>query len=429
MNKRWFQNNRLAVIIFLSFVFLFAVKTAYADKEVKLYFFWGKGCPHCDKEEEFLNELKEKYTQLRVESYEIRNDKENARLFSQMAEAYGIKPQGIPTIFIGSFKPVVGYRDYETTGRLIEEKVRYCIKRGCIDPIETLSKPFEKKDISHEEDEIIILPIFGEIDISEIALPVLTIILGVLDGFNPCAFFVLFTLLGILVYAMSRKKMLLIGGIFVFFSGFVYFLFMSAWLNLFLYTGQLQIITIVAGIIALIIAVINIKDFFFFKKGVSLVIPEKAKPKLFERMRNLLKTTSVTSMIIGSIVLAIAANAYEMLCTVGFPMIFTRILTLHNLPTFEYYLYLLFYNVIYVMPLTIIVLFFSITLGSKKLTEWHGQILKLISGLMMFTLGAVLLINPELFNNILVSIGLLAMVLLISAGIIFITEKVRKEKR
>jgi hypothetical protein len=252
----------------------------------------------------------------------------------------------------------------------------------------------------------------------------LTIMLGGMDGFNPCAFFVLFTLLGILVHAQSRRRMLLIGGTFVFFSGFIYFIFMAAWLNLFLHIGEIKIITVIAGIIALVIAFINIKDFFFFKKGVSLAIPEKAKPKLFERMRNLLKTTSLISMFIGTIVLAIAANAYELLCTVGFPMVFTRILTLHNLPKISYYLYLCFYNVIYVIPLACIVLVFTITLGSRKLTEWQGQVLKLISGLMMLGLGLVLLINPALFNNILIAGMLLAASLAIAGMMVFIKKEV-----
>jgi hypothetical protein len=252
-------------------------------------------------------------------------------------------------------------------------------------------------------------------------------VLAGLDSFNPCAFFVLFLLLGLLVHAQSRKRMLFIGGVFVFFSGFVYFIFMAAWLNFFLHAGQLRVITIIAGLVALTVAFINIKDFFFFKKGVSLSIPEKAKPKLFDRMRGILKTTSVPSMVMGTIVLAITANTYELLCTVGFPMVFTRILTLQNLSGLQYYLYLVLYNIVYVIPLAVIVVIFSITLGVKKLTEHQGRILKLISGIMMLFLGIVILINPSLLNNILVSIGLLVLALGLSWMIIFFKKYFRKD--
>jgi len=100
------------------------------------------------------------------------------------------------------------------------------------------------------------------------SLPVITLVIAGLDSFNPCAFFVLFSLLGLLIHAQSRKKMFLIGSVFVFFSGFIYFLFMAAWLNLFLVMGQVEIITKIAGSVAVVIAAINIKDFFIFKKGV-----------------------------------------------------------------------------------------------------------------------------------------------------------------
>jgi hypothetical protein len=143
-------------------------------------------------------------------------------------------------------------------------------------------------------------------------------------------------------------------------------------------------------------------------------------------MRKLLKATSLASMMIGTVVLSVAANAYELLCTVGFPMVYTRVLTLSNLPRVKYYIYLIFYNIIYVIPLAGIVLLFSITLGGKKLTEWQGQVLKLISGLMMLGLGLVLLINPALFNNVFVAIGLLIVALSTAGIMIFITKKFKE---
>lgn len=420
------QRGRLFFLVFLIVFLLTAldVQKGHSQNKVTLYFFWGKGCPHCAKEEIFLKKLETRYPQLSVKSHEVWHNQENARLFSKMAEAYGKRPEGVPTIFIGNFNPVVGYRSDERTGKIIEDMIKYCTKLSCIDPIDKLSKSF-KRTIVTKEDKIVSLPLFGKIDTTKIALPALTLILAGLDGFNPCAFFVLFTLLGILVFAQSRKRILIIGGTFVFFSGFIYFIFMAAWLNLFLHIGQIKVITVVAGLIALVIASINIKDFFFFKKGVSLVIPEKAKPKLFGRMRNLLKATSLISILVGTIVLAVAANAYELLCTLGFPMVFTRVLTLYSLTKFTYYFYLTFYNIIYVMPLACIVLVFTITLGSKKLTEWQGQVLKLISGLMMLCLGLVLLINPALLNNIFVAVGLLAVALIISGVLIFFTKRYR----
>jgi hypothetical protein len=226
-----------------------------------------------------------------------------------------------------------------------------------------------------------------------------------------------------MVHARSRNRMLFVGGVFVFFSGFIYFLFMAAWLNLFLVMGQVALITRVAGGLSLVIAAINIKDFFLFKKGVSLTIPDSAKPKLFDRMRRLIHASSYVSLLLGTTVLAIAANSYELLCTAGFPMVYTRILTLNSLPKASYYLYLVLYNVIYVIPLLLIVVVFGITLGKRQLTEWQGRLLKLVSGTMMLGLALVLLINPALLNNVFVSFLLLAGALAVSLVVAFVVKR------
>ena len=203
----------------------------------------------------------------------------------------------------------------------------------------------------------------------------------------------------------------------------IYFVFMAAWLNVFLLFGKVAYITAIAGIVSIIIALINIKDFFLFREGISLSIPDAAKPKLFERMRGLLKASSFSSIIVGTVVLAIAANTYELFCTAGFPMVFTRILTLHHLPATAYYGYLVLYNIIYVIPLALIVGAFSLTLGRRHLSEYEGRVLKLVSGMMMLALGCILVWKPELLNNLIASIAVLAVSIAISALIVVMAPK------
>jgi thiol-disulfide isomerase/thioredoxin len=433
-------------------------KGVISGQEIVVYFFWGKGCPHCEKEKLFLKEMKKKYQRMVIKDYEVWYHKENAQLLLQMAKAYNMKASGVPVTCIGG-KYLTGFSEQIKTD--IEEIIRKCSLVKCVDPKERLdtasdtydlkNKPERKSQIiaeppavvrnddaqrtlseSEKNDDcecrrksrMVSIPLVGKVDTSEMSLPFITFIIAGLDSFNPCAFFVLFSLLGLLVHAQSRKKMLLIGGIFVFFSGFIYFTFMAAWLNLFLFMGQVALITRVAGIISIVIASINIKDYFAFKKGVSLTIPESAQPKLFDRMRRLLKSTSLLSILIGTVILAIAANSYELLCTAGFPIVFTRILTLNNLPSLSYYLYLIFYNVVYIVPLTLIVIIFTITLGKKKLTEWQGRVLKLVSGTMMLGLGVVLLINPSLLHNIIISFLLLVGTIAVCGIIVFITKHI-----
>lgn len=410
-----------AVCILLAFAFAGSSAAAensnhlHSQSTVKIYFFWGNGCPHCAHEKEFLEEIKKRYPQITVESYEVWQNPANARFFSQMTKSVGIKSTGVPVTFIDR-KVFVGYSEKERAE--MEKAILNCLEQQCIDPADRLMHP-----VQQEIEKTIELPFLGTIEQSKVSLPMITVILGGLDSFNPCAFFVLFFLLSLLVHARSRVRMMIIGGTFVFISGVIYFLFMAAWLNLFMLAGNLSAITLAAGFVGLIVAALNIKDFFFFKKGISLSIPERAKPKLFERMRDLLKSTSLVSMLAGTIVLALAANTYELLCTAGFPMVFTRILTLQNLSPATYYLYLALYNIIYIIPLSIIVALFTVTLGARKLTEWQGRKLKLISGLMMLLLGAMLVIKPALLNNIFASAGMLGTALTLSWIIIFLAGR------
>jgi len=263
-------------------------------------------------------------------------------------------------------------------------------------------------------------------DVSQFSLPVLTIAMAFLDSFNPCAFFILIFLLNLLLYVRSRRRMLLIGGIFIFFSGFIYFLLMSAILNVFLIVEQQTIITIIAGAFALVFGGLNIKDFFFFKQGPSLGISEEKKLNLFQRMRKIVRASYLPSVIIGTIVLAIFANTYELLCSLGFPLVYTTELASHNIGNLQYYLYLIFYNVIYVIPLIVLLLIFVIKLGGRKLTEWQGRILKLVSGIMMFSLGTVLLIHPELLKNVFAALGIILISIISTILISILWKKIVK---
>ncbi|GAB7025598.1 hypothetical protein [Geotalea toluenoxydans] len=280
--------------------------------------------------------------------------------------------------------------------------------------------------LSDSEDSVS-LPLLGTVETSRLSLPVLTLVIAGLDSFNPCAFFVLFFLLSLLLHAHSRKRMVIIGGIFVLFSGLLYFVFMAAWLNFFLLVGRLKYIAAVAGAVAIVIATINIKDYFFFKRGISLTIPEQAKPRLFERMRNIMRAGSVPAMLAATIFLAFTANLYELICTAGFPMIYTRALTLQPLPMPVYYLYLALYNVVYVIPLAGIVALFAVTLGSRRLSERHGRVLKLLSGVMMFLLGLILLIKPHLLASAVASAAVLVVALVTSWLIVRLAPQNKEE--
>lgn len=383
--------------------------------QVTLYLFWSVTCPHCHRALQFVDDLTEDLPWLTVHLFEISNP-DTAPAYRAFAKAFDIKAVYVPAFFYcgQSFN---GYDDDLTSGTYLRDTLEACHAELTSRESTVVTDPAPATPLNSAPQQPISVPLIGNLDPASLSLPVMTIVLGGLDAFNPCAFFVLLFLLSLMVHVSKRSHMVIVGGTFVLFSGLLYFVFMAAWLNLFLIVGHLALVTTVAGLIAVGMGVINVKDYFWFKRGVSLSIPENAKPGLFQRMRGLVATSSLPSILIGTITLAIAANAYELLCTAGFPMVFTRILTLNELSPAGHYLYLALYNLVYILPLLAIVVVFVVTLGARKLSENEGRILKLLSGLMMLGLGIVLLAAPDLLSQPLIAVVLMMVALIVTAGV------------
>ncbi len=234
-------------------------------------------------------------------------------------------------------------------------------------------------------------------------LPLFTFFIALVDGFNPCNLFVLTVLLGLLVSAShSRKKIYAIGYTFIFVVFVIYFLFMAAWLNIFKYLGFVTSLRIGIALIALTAGAINCKELFAFRKGVTLMIQEQHKGPLLrrlKRMKEIIVNGSMPTLILASVSLAAFASLVELPCTAGFPIIYTGILTGKMLAnSFSYYAYLLFYNLIYVVPLLVIITLFGFTFKGRKITKSQMQVIKFIGGLIMILLGLILLINPGLIG-------------------------------
>jgi hypothetical protein len=278
-----------------------------------------------------------------------------------------------------------------------------------------------------EPAQAIVLPIVGRVDAGSVSPSLFTTILAALDSINPVAFFVLFFVLGLMMHEKSRRRMLLIGGTFVFFSGAVYFLFIAAWLNVFLFVGHLGIVTTAAGIAALIAGAVNVKNYFAGGETETFSISDRPAGSIIGRISGLLHSRKTVRMIIGAGGLAIAVNAYEMISSLGFPLIFTRGLTLFKLSPADYYFYLLLYCIVYVLPMAVIVLVVAVSWNAKKMQGWQGNSLNLASGFMMVGLGLVLLVKPESLNNISTAASLLGLALCGTAVIVFLMKNVNPD--
>ena len=429
---------------------------------IKLHFFWSKTCPHCREAHPFIDALGERFDWIELHDYVI-SDKGNVDKLMQIGKLTGVEPKSVPYFAICG-EAVVGYNNHDVTGRYILERLIDCYQRQggqaeigntlddflvaapsidaplfetCADTSDdpnaqgSCGMSFDSTSQIEQKPQVqpVDIPLIGAVHPEQMSLPVLTLVLAGVDAFNPCAFFVLLFLLSIMVNAGSRKRMLLVGGIFVFFSGFIYFIFMSAWLNLFqlLGGGDGGIIITCAGVLALVAAMVNIKDYFYGRGDVSLSMSVENRGSLIKRMGKLSKASSLPTMILGSTILAILANAYELLCTAGFPMIYTSVLSLSDVDTMQRYMYLIAYNVVYVIPLAAIVIVFSMTLGKRKLTEKEGEVLKLMSGIMMLGLGGMLVLNPAALQNAVFSVGLILGAILLTFVVVKVTRYLKKQ--
>lgn len=377
------------------------VTGADGTPQVQLYFFWSLSCPHCTAAHPYIEAIPQARPWVRLHALELTRHPQNVERYGRMARDLGEVAASVPAwLFCGEMH--VGWGDDATTGAMLRQRLDDCRARAAegamVNAPATAPPPAATID----------LPLLGALDPARLSLPVLTLVLAGLDAFNPCAFFVLLFLLSMMAHQKSRTRMLAIGGVFVAISGLMYFAFMAAWLNVFQLFGHLAWVTVAAGALAVFVGAVNVKDYFWFERGLTLSIPESRKPDIFRRTRNILGAENLPAMIAATAFLAIAANFYELLCTAGFPMVYTRLLTLADLSPAARYGYLAAYNLIYVLPLAAIVAVFAGSLGARKLSEREGRLLKLMSGVMMLELGALLLLAPERVSQVGSAFGLLA---------------------
>lgn len=262
-------------------------------------------------------------------------------------------------------------------------------------PAESEPLPLPESDSTATPADVVVLPLLGEVHWRAWGLPAFTLTVGLIDGFNPCAMWVLLFLLSLLVNLQDRWKILTVAGTFVAISGLAYYAFMAAWLQVAQWFALLRPVQILLGLLGVCIGSIHVKDFFAFKKGLSLSIPESAKPTIYERTRRIVHAETLLSALVGAIVLAVLVNFLELLCTAGLPAMYTSILTLQQLPAWQNHLYLLLYIAAYMFDDSLMVAVVVITLGKHKLQERGGRILKLISGSVILALGLVLLFRPQ----------------------------------
>ena len=334
--------------------------------------FVREGCPYCSAAKVFLDSYQQQQPGLEVLYRHVDRDPAARDALLSISEQVGIWPPGVPT-FVRGGQVMVGYGGDEEGARTLLAFLHQ----------------------QHAPGETSAGARLGGLSVAQLGLPLFTLAVGLLDGFNPCAMWVLLFLLSLLVRLHSRRRMALIAGTFVLASGLVYYAFMAAWLNLFLFTGLSAAVRVGLALLALAIGLINLRDGLSNRARFTLAIPEAAKPGLYARMRKLLQSPGLMLSLPAVVLLAIIVNFVELLCTAGFPALYTAILTQQDLADTVYYGYLGLYILAYMADDALMVGLAVLALGNRRLDETGARRLKLVSGAVMGALGLVLLLRPE----------------------------------
>jgi hypothetical protein len=357
---------------------------------VQLEVFTRPGCSRCAAAKAWLPALQGRHPAIEVVTLDITGDPGSRQYLGDLVRRHGTAAASVPVFHLCN-RLVVGFDRPETSGRRVEA----LLDRWTQPCQQAIGINDEAAQPPAESDTAIDLPLLGTVDAQALGMPLFTLAIGLVDGFNPCAMWVLLLLLSILVNVQDRLRILAIAGTFVLVSGLAYFAFMAAWLHIFDWIGCLRPVQIVLGLLAITIGSVHVKDFFAFKKGLSLSIPEAAKPGIYDRMRRIVTAENLLGAVLGAFTLAVLVNIVELLCTAGLPALYTNVLSLQGYSTPVRYGYLGLYIAAYMFDDALMVAGVVATLSRFKLQETGGRWLKLVSGVVILLLGGVMLFRPE----------------------------------
>lgn len=415
----------LKFLIVFAILLLLPVSAKADEKVINIHLFYGNGCPHCAAEEEFLSDYLKDRTDVKLYKYEVWYDSHNQELLSKVQKEMGTtNKNGVPFTVIGK-KTIVGYadgvtdeqikdainyylnndyRDYagEITGKVKKTEVKEDTTKDESKTEDKKENKIEKADDtkdSDQTDENVTVPVLGKINAKKVSLPILAVVLGFVDGFNPCAMWILIFLITMLFNMKDRKKMWILGLTFILTSGIVYLMFMLAWLNLATFISKIAFIRLLIAVIALVVGLINVYKYIdsLKKKDEGCdVVDKKDRKKIMEKIISITHEKKFIIALLGIMVLAASVNIIELMCSIGIPLLFTQILAMNNLSTFSYMIYMFIYIFFFLIDDIVIFVISMVTLKVTGLSTKYTKYSHLVGGIIMLIIGLLLIIKPEL---------------------------------
>ena len=360
-------------------------------ENVTLHLFYTPTCPYCKQQMPIAQEIASEMPGVSLVLHDA-STYSGSMLFHEMSQRAGLDTSrlGVPTTFVGR-KAIVGLHSKEQILETISECITEC-KAG-VEVSETDGIQKAETKISDFD-----VPLLGKVDLTQLSLPALAVLLGLVDGFNPCALWVLIFMITLLINEKSKAKIWLVAGSFVFASAVSYFLFMTAWLNLFLLIGYIRIITLLIGLFAIGAGILNLKEYVESKgQLVCKVGDEDGKEKTMGRIQKIISQPITIGVILAVVALAFSVNAIEFVCSAAIPAIFTQVLALSAISSVEHYLYISLYVFFYMLDHIIIFGMAAFAIGSGA-TQKYAKWCKLLGGGIMLLLGIMMVFAPHLLS-------------------------------
>lgn len=396
--------NRIRKIIITALLLFIPFVVSADEKTLRVYLFHQESCPHCKKEIQYLEELKNEYSNLDVVTYEVSQNVMNYNFMNRVIDKTGIVTNGqVPFTIIGT-DYYIGFEDH--VKKSIKDSIdKFLNDKNSIDVIAKVKNGEDVSNIKYNVDpkSTKVIPILGEIDAKKVSLPLVAIVIGAVDGFNPCAMWVLLFLIGMLFHMKDKKKMWILGITFLLTSAVMYLLIMAAWLKVALSFMTVVWLRIFIAIVALVAGLVNLNSYIKEKKRKDdgcEIVDEKKRKKMFTKIKKITSEKKFILAIFGIIALAISVNLVELACSAGLPLIFTQILALNDLSTFEYVIYMLIYILFFLIDDIVVFVIAMLTLNIKGISSKYGKYSHLIGGIIMILIGILMIFKPEwlMFN-------------------------------
>jgi len=419
--KARLDKSRVFALIILIFSMFLVNQINYSagnsqGKKVKIEYFGRKDCKNCANLEKFLKELSTKRDDFEYVEHKIDENEENKSFFDETTSKLKLV-KGTPIIYIDGHI-IQGFNTADTTGKEIESLINSAKAKDKILTLKEYVESGQNGNVSSNgavctgdtvcevpgltkgvKNQVLVnIPIINKtIDLTNYSLFTMSIILGTIDGFNPCAMWVLVLFLTALIAVGNKVKMFRVAGLFILAEAVMYFLILNAWIYTWDFVGLDKWVTPIVGIVGIAGGIFFIKN--YLKKGDTLeceVTDLEQRAKISRKVKDIANKPFTLLTALGIIGLALSVNVIEFACSIGIPQTYTKILQINEVPFWIRQFYTFIYIIGYMVDDIIVFGFALMSINKLQLTTKYSKWVNLFGGILMIILGLIMLIKPSL---------------------------------